>query len=125
MKPITHAQKALMLQYFEVLEVQLRRAIKEASGGPIGDKAFVEALAARVRERVAGIATQIPDSAVPSLQQIRKNLEAVLDPVFLEEAKGDPIEAVRVLARQLRHQPEYTRPQGGVWKHAPPRKKRR
>ena len=117
-----------MLQYFEVLELQLERALKEApsqTGGSPRDAAFVELVAGRVRERVKGIAGQIPDSSVPSLHQIRKNLEAVLDPVFLDEAKGDPIKAVRLLRQQLRYQPEYTRPQGGAWKQGPPRRTKR
>ncbi|MSQ71813.1 MAG: hypothetical protein EXR27_11080 [Betaproteobacteria bacterium] len=133
MKTITHAQKEMMLQYFEVVETQLRRALKDAAveGTPTTDDTFIRIVAARVQERIADIATRIPGSSAPSLQQIRKNLEMVLDPVFFGEAKddgtkrgdaigenamGDPIKAVRSLLLQLRQQREYTPPEGGTWK---------
>jgi len=105
-----------MLQYFEVVETQLRRALKEAgSGTPLGAP-FVEIVAARVRDRISAIAAQMPEAAAPSLQQIRKNLEAVLDPAFFGDARGDPIKAVRSLQQELRYQREYTPPKGGTWK---------
>src|SRR5437763_1557725 len=45
MKPITHAQKELMVEYFGVLESQLRQALKD--GGAAHDAAFTEARAAQ------------------------------------------------------------------------------
>lgn len=127
MKAITHAQKALMLQYFEVLEIQLRRALKQAaaSGAPTIGPAFVERVTARVHDRITAIAAQTPGASAPSLQQIRKNLETVLDPTFFPDAKDDPIKAVRSLLQQLRYQREYTPPQGGMWKPARPARRRK
>jgi len=120
LKAITHAQKEMMLQYFEVVETQLRRALKEAAaaGTPTRDPSFIEVITVRVQERIADIAAQIPGASTPSFQQIRKNLETVLDPAFFGNAKGDPIKAVRSLQQQLRCQPEYTPPKGGMWKRA-------
>lgn len=120
MKTITHAQKEMMLKYFEVVETQLRRALKEAAaaGTPTTDPSFIKVVTVRVREHIADIAAQIPGASTPSFQQIRKNLEAVLDPAFFGNAKGDPIKAVRSLVQELRSQPEYTPPKGGMWRPA-------
>ena len=109
-----------MLQYFEVLETQLRRALKEsaASGVSTSDASFVDLVARRVQDHVTGIAAQIPESAAPSLQQIRKNLERVLDPRFFDDGSSDPIKAVRSLLQELRYQREFTPPKGGMWKPA-------
>ena len=115
MKPITHAHRELMLEYFEVLENQLRRALGDGNAEYANDAAFVDGVAARVHERMAGIAARLPDADVPSLQQIRKNLEAVLDPAFFGGSAGDPLKAVEVLRRQLGHQKVYTPPEGGKW----------
>lgn len=127
MKAITHSQKDVMLQYFEVLEIQLRRALKEAAatGAPTTGPAFVERVAARVHDRVTAIAAQTPGASAPSLQQIRKNLDTVLDPTFFRDAKGDPIKAVRSLLQQLRYQREYTPPKGGMWRPAKPARGRK
>lgn len=110
MKPITHAQKKLMLKYFDVLDDELRRALEES----IGDASLIETVSVQVHEQVVAIAAGIPEASVPSMQQIRKNLEAVLDPAFFGE-KSDPIRAVQALKQELREQPVYTRPKDGVW----------
>lgn len=109
-----------MLQYFGVVETELRRALEEAqaTGTPTMDPSFIQIVAARVQQRIAPIAAEIPGASTPSLQQIRKNLETVLDPAFFGDKKGDPIEAVHSLLQQLRRQPEFTPPKGGMWKPA-------
>jgi hypothetical protein len=121
LKSITHAQKELMLRYFEVLEAQLRAALKEGklAGTPPAEPAFIEALAARVHGSVAEIAGGIPDASAPSLQQVRKNLQNVLNPDSPGDARHDPIKALRSLLQQLRNQPEFTAPKGGVWNRTP------
>ena len=73
-----------------------------------------DAVAARVQERLAPGATR--DAAPPSLPQVRKHLQNVLDPAFLPEAKGDPLRAVRLLREQLRGEAEFTPPPGGMWR---------
>jgi hypothetical protein len=110
MKPITHAQKELMLEYFELLEKELSR---ELAGKAAAGAVPIEALAARVHERVARVAERVPGAEPPSLQQVRKNLEAVLDPAFFGEAAGeaDPLRALGVLRQQLRHHKVYTPPE--------------
>ena len=116
MKTITHAQKKLMIKYFEVLEDELGRALEKIVGDvQTGDTSLIETVSAHVQEQVAGIAAQTPDASAPSMQQIRKNLEMVLDPTFFGGRKGDPIKAVRALKQALREQLEYTKPKGGVW----------
>ena len=123
-KPITHAHKELMLEYFELLEKELRRELAGAAPGAVP----LDALAARVHERVARVAERVPDAAPPSLQQVRKNLEAVLDPAFFGEAAGeaDPLRALEVLRQQLRHHKVYTPPEWGARKKkGPPRKRAR
>ena len=72
----------------------------------------------RLQVRIAEIVADIPEATAPSLQQIRKNLETVLDPAFFGDKKGDPIKAVHSLLQQLRSQPEFTPPKGGMWKPA-------
>ena len=126
MKPVTHAQKALMLQYFKVLEDELRLALKEtpAAGELAGDASAIDTLAERVRDSALAIAARVEGSSAPSLQQVRKNLQAVFDPVFAGGAEPDPIKAVRALAQELREQPEYTKPVEGVWKPGPPRSRK-
>lgn len=111
MKPIPHAQKKLMLKYFEVLGEELSRALEE----PTAETSFIETVSVRVYEQVVAIAAGIPDVSAPSMQQIRKNLEAVLDPSFFGGKNSDPIRAVQTLKQELREQPEYTRPKSGVW----------
>jgi hypothetical protein len=122
LKPITHAQKEMMLRYFEVVETELRAALEgsPAAGAPATDPSFIDAVAARVHGRIAPIATRIPESSAPSIQQIRKNLEAVLDPAFFGGAESDPIKAVRSLLHDLGCQPEYTPPKGGRWNRSKP-----
>jgi len=112
MKPITHAQKELMLEYFELLEKELSRALNEKAR-EIQGPAFADELAARVHERVARVAERVEGAAAPSLQQVRKNLEAVLDPAFFGEGArdADPLRALGVLRQQLRHQTVYTKPE--------------
>ncbi len=116
MKTITHAQKKLMIKYFEVLENELGHALEKGAGDVQTDNAsLIETVSAHVHEQAVGIAAQIPDASAPSMQQIRKNLETVLDPTFFAGRKGDPIRAVRALKKALLEQLEYTRPKGGVW----------
>jgi hypothetical protein len=116
MKTITHAQKKLMIKYFEVLEDELGRALESiAADVQSGETPLIETVSAHVHEQAVAIAARIPDASAPSMQQIRKNLEAVLDPTFFGASKGDPIKAVRALKQALREQPEYTKPKGGVW----------
>lgn len=116
MKPITHARKATLLQYFDVLETQLRLALQEAGAARPGadDAVFIDAVVARVQERLAAGAT--PEQAPPGPPQIRKQLQNVLDPAFLPEAGGDPLRAVYLLREQLRGQAEFTPPPGGLWR---------
>ena len=116
MKPITHARKAMLLEYFNVLETQLAFSLKEAAaaGEAVTGEAFITAVATQVQERMA----QTPESSGPSFQQICKNLENVLDPGFAPEAQGDPLRAVRLLRQQLVEQAEFTPPPGGLWKPA-------
>lgn len=111
MKTITHAQKKLMLKYFDVLDDELRRALEE----PLAGADLIESVSTTVYEQVVAIAARIPEASAPSMQQIRKNLEAVLDPTFFGRPKGDPISAVHALKQELRDQLEYTKPKDGVW----------
>lgn len=105
-----------MIKYFEVLENELGRALENCAGDvQAGNTSLIETVSAHVHEQAVGIAAQIPDASAPSIQQIRKNLEMVLDPTFFDGKKGDPIRAVRALKQALREQLEYTRPKGGVW----------
>jgi hypothetical protein len=108
-KPITHAQKELMLEYFALLERELRRVVNRNAGGAI-DSASVEELEARIAARLAALAARVPGASAPSRQQIRKNLEAVLDPAFFGQGEpSDPLRAVRALREQLGWQKAYTR----------------
>lgn len=114
MKPITHARKALLLEYFEVLETQLRFALRDAAaaGTAASSPEFIDNLVDQVQQRLA----QSPDAAGPSHQQIRKTLENVLDPQFTPEANGDPVKAVHILRNQLLEQAAYTPPPEGRWR---------
>ena len=116
MKAITHARKAMILEYFEVLESELGRALNEDAAA--GTATFIETVATRVQGRMVNVAAQMPEASAPSFQQIRKTLENVLDPDFSGDSHGDPIKAVRSLKQQLRGHPEYTAPKGGTWKRA-------
>ena len=111
-----------MLRYFHVLETQLRTALEAAAeaGAPTMDPSFIDAVAGRVHQRIVNIAAGIPECAAPSVHQIRKNLEAVMDPAFLGGAEADPIKAIRALLQDLKRQPEYTAPKGGKWNRSRP-----
>src|SRR5687768_13154670 len=116
MKTITHAQKKLMMKYFQVLEDELERALEEVDGTvQAGNTTLIETVSGHVHDQAIAIAALIPDASAPSMQQIRKNLETVLDPTFFGDKKGDPIRAVRALKQALSEQLEYTRPKGGAW----------
>ena len=119
MKPITHARKEMMAAYFEVLEIQLRRGLKDAAvqGTSVADPATIKAMAQRVQERMSAVMAEMPDATAPSLPQICKNLENVLTPPSDGE-KFDPILALRTLREELRFQPAYTKPKGGNWQPA-------
>jgi hypothetical protein len=110
----------MMLEYFEILEAQLKFALKEAAaaGMPSTNPAFIELVAKRVLARIKDVAAGIPEASPPSLRQICKNLENVLDPAAGGEANSDPIKAIHALRDELRRQPEYTAPQGGNWQPA-------
>ena len=120
MKPVTHARKRMMLEYFAILETQLRLAFEEAAaaGTASTDPAFIELVSGRVLTRIRDVAAAIPEASPPSLRQIRKNLENVLDPALRGEAKHDPVKAIHALREELRQQPEYTPPKGGAWQPA-------
>lgn len=107
-----------MLEYFRILETQLRQALQRAAaaGEPTRDPAFIEPLAKDLERRVAAMAARVPEATPPTLQQIRKTLESVLDPAFFEGEGGDPLKAVSVLQQQLRYQKVYTPPEGGPWR---------
>jgi len=116
MKTITHAQKKFMIKYFEVLGNELGRALEACAGDvQTGNASLIDTVSAHVQEQAVGIAAQIPDASAPSMQQVRKNLETVLDPTFFGGKKGDPIRAVRALKKALLEQLEYTRPKSGAW----------
>lgn len=117
MKPITHARKTMLLNYFDVLETQLRFALKEAAAsGEAKDEAFISLVAMQVQERLTDDETG--GASGPTFKQICKTLENVLDADFMPEAKGDPVKAVRLLKQQLKGQTEFTPPPGGIWQAA-------
>jgi hypothetical protein len=120
LKPITHARKRMMLEYFGILESQLRLALKEAAAAakPTTNPAFIELVAGRVFTRMKDVAAGIPEAAPPSLRQISKNLENVLDAAAGREANSDPMKAIHALREELRRQPEYTPREGGTWQPA-------
>lgn len=117
MKPITHARKTMLLNYFDVLETQLRFALKEAAArGEATDEAFIGLVAMQVQERLTD--DEAGGASGPTFKQISKTLENVLDADFMPEAKGDPVKAVRLLKQQLKGQTEFTPPPGGIWQAA-------
>lgn len=107
-----------MLEYFNVLETALRAALRaaDAAGGPTRGAAIVEPLVKDLERRVAAMAARVPEAAPPTLQQIRKTLESVLDPAFFEGEGGNPLKAVATLRDQLRYQKAWTPPEGGAWR---------
>lgn len=117
MKPITHARKTMLLNYFDVLETQLRFALKDAAArGEATDEAFISLVTMQVQERLTD--DEAGGASGPTFKQISKTLENVLDPDFMPEAKGDPVKAVRLLKQQLKGQTEFTPPPGGIWQAA-------
>ncbi len=117
MKPITHARKTMLLNYFDVLETQLRFALKDAAvSGEAKDEAFISLVAMQVQERLTDDETG--GASGPTFKQICKTLENVLDADFMLDAQGDPVKAVRLLKQQLKGQTEFTPPADGIWKAA-------
>jgi hypothetical protein len=117
LKPITHARKTMLLNYFDVLETQLRFALKDAAArGEAKDEAFVSLVAMQVQERL--VDDEAGGASGPTFKQICKTLENVLDADFMPDAKGDPVKAVRLLKQQLKGQTEFTPPPGGIWRAA-------
>jgi hypothetical protein len=117
LKPITHARKTMLLNYFDVLETQLRFALNDAAArGEATDEAFISLVAMQVQERLTD--DEAGGASGPTFKQISKTLENVLDADFMPEAKGDPVKAVRLLKQQLKGQTEFTPPPGGIWQAA-------
>ena len=107
----------MLLNYFDVLETQLRFALKDAAAsGEAKDEAFIGLVAVQVQERLTD--DEAGGASGPTFKQICKTLENVLDADFMPDAKGDPVKAVRLLKQQLKGQTEFTPPPGGIWQAA-------